>query len=362
MKIIKPEARIIPKGNSPYKFIEMIGRTCYKSLDKITDDSAVKFVKGLVDRKHYAMLEHYWVHIIINALQSDVEEALERYAEDLRLYGGVSEFDKFVQVTGLNRTYVSAPLRVFLEFDEKVDMFTHRNNHNYSVIDRAMADISRKFPELLDTEKWYIDEDYEPVEVLEEDEFIESMQNDFEDCGYACTVQEPMKHRTHTVLFICDRGVSHEFVRHRVCNFAQESTRYCNYSKDKFGSEITVIKPCFFDRNPDTPDNVLWDNSCYTDWLRSCEESEQAYFRMIKKGATPQEARSVLPNSLKTELIITANEAEWQHIIDLRFNGVTGAPHPQMKEAMSKIVENLYFESEGRLYYDPKAFGGMKNE
>ena len=352
MKIIKPEARIIPKGDNPYKFIEMIGRTCYKSLDKITDDSAVKFVKGLVDRKHYAMLEHYWVHIIINALQSDVEEALERYADDLKLYGGVSEFDKFVQVTGLNRTYVSAPLRVFLEFDEKVDMFTHRNNHNYSLIDRAMADISRKFPELFDTEKWYINEDYEPVEVLEEDEFIESMQNDFEDCGYASTVQEPMKHRTHTVLFVCDRGVSHEFVRHRVCNFAQESTRYCNYSKDKFGNEITVIKPCFWTEN----------TAKYTAWEDAMKLAERYYFDLLDYGATPQEARSVLPNSLKTELIITANEVEWQHIIDLRFSGVTGAPHPQMKEAMSKIVENLYFESEGRLYYDPKAFGGMKNE
>ena len=352
MKIIKPEARIIPKGDNPYKFIEMIGRTCYKSLDKITDDSAVKFVKGLVDRKHYAMLEHYWVHIIINALQSDVEEALERYADDLRLYGGVSEFDKFVQVTGLNRTYVSAPLRVFLEFDEKVDVFTHTNRHNYSVIDRVMADISRKFPELFDTEKWYTNEDYEPVEVLEEDEFIESMQNDFEDCGYACTVQEPMKHRTHTVLFVCDRGVSHEFVRHRVCNFAQESTRYCNYSKDKFGSEITVIKPCFYQEYSEE----------YDLWKAAMENAEYKYFQLLNAGSTPQEARSVLPNSLKTELIITANEVEWQHIIDLRFSGVTGAPHPQMKEAMSKIVENLYFESEGRLYYDPKAFGGMKNE
>lgn len=352
MKIIKPEARIIPKGDNPYKFIEMIGRTCYKSLDKITDDSAVKFVKGLVDRKHYAMLEHYWVHIIINALQSDVEEALERYAEDLRLYGGVSEFDKFVQVTGLNRTYVSAPLRVFLEFDEKVDMFTRINGHNYSVIDRAMADISRKFPELLDTEKWYIDEDYEPVEVLEEDEFIESMQNDFEDCGYASTVQEPMKHRTHTVLFVCDRGVSHEFVRHRVCNFAQESTRYCNYSKDKFGNEITVIRPFFFKEGTYE----------YMTWKGACQDAEVRYMGLLREGVSPQQARSILPNSLKTELIITANEVEWQHIIDLRFNGVTGAPHPQMKEAMSKIVENLYFESEGRLYYDPKAFGGMKNE
>ena len=161
-----------------------------------------------------------------------------------------------------------------------------------------------------------------------------------------------LEHVSISVKFTVDRGVSHELVRHRMASFAQESTRYCNYSNEKFGSETTVIKPCFYQEYSEE----------YDLWKAAMENAEYKYFQLLNAGSTPQEARSVLPNSLKTELIITANEVEWQHIIDLRFSGVTGAPHPQMKEAMSKIVENLYFESEGRLYYDPKVFGGMKNE
>jgi thymidylate synthase (FAD) len=124
-----------------------------------------------------------------------------------------------------------------------------------------------------------------------------------------------------TVRFVCDRGVSHEIVRHRIASFSQESTRYCNYSKDKFGREITVISPCFWSIG-----SVAFDA-----WATACSAAERAYFYLIDHGAKPQEARSVLPNSLKTEIVVTANLREWRHIFRLR---CSEKAHPQMREVM----------------------------
>ena len=137
-----------------------------------------------------------------------------------------------------------------------------------------------------------------------------------------------LEHCVISVKFIVDRGVSHELVRHRMASYAQESTRYCNYSKDKFGNEITVIKPCFLDE----------DTENYRIWKSSCEAAEKAYFAMLDNDATPQEARSVLPNSLKTEICMTANLREWRHFFKLRALGITGKPHPQMLEVTVPLL------------------------
>ena len=157
-----------------------------------------------------------------------------------------------------------------------------------------------------------------------------------------------IEHASMTVKFIVDRGVSHELVRHRIASFAQESTRYCNYSKDKFGNEITVIKPVFFGDIPDEAIIAAWrgdDDKIATprfrqaiDWYDSCAHAEANYFDMILFGASPQEARSVLPNSLKTEVIMTANMREWRHFFKLRAAGVTGKPHPQMLEVAIPLL------------------------
>ena len=117
-----------------------------------------------------------------------------------------------------------------------------------------------------------------------------------------------LEHCSFTVKFICDRGVSHEIVRHRLASYCQESTRYCNYSKEGFGSEITVIKPCFW---PDDSDEMC-------EWRSAMRLTESHYFSLLQFGATPQEARSVLPNSLKTEVVMTANIREWRHFLKLR--------------------------------------------
>ena len=143
-----------------------------------------------------------------------------------------------------------------------------------------------------------------------------------------------IEHSSLSIKFIVDRGVSHELVRHRIASFAQESTRYCNYSKDKFGNEITVILPCFFD----TGMGILSNSLVYQEWKSACECAEERYFNLLKMGATPQQARTVLPNSLKTEITVTANYREWRNFFKLR---TAEAAHPQMREVAIPLLKEL---------------------
>lgn len=138
-----------------------------------------------------------------------------------------------------------------------------------------------------------------------------------------------LEHCSITVKFICDRGVTHEIVRHRIGAYSQESTRYCNYSNDKFGNEITVIKPCFWEE----------DSYSYKAWYDACQFTEDAYFELLRSGASPQEARSVLPNSLKTEIVVTYNIREWRHFFKLR---CSKAAHPQMREVAIMALKEFY--------------------
>lgn len=143
-----------------------------------------------------------------------------------------------------------------------------------------------------------------------------------------------IEHSSLSVKFVVDRGVSHELVRHRIASFAQESTRYCNYSKDKFGNEITVILPCFFD----TGMGILSNSLVYQEWKLACECAEERYFNLLKMGATPQQARTVLPNSLKTEITVTANYREWRNFFKLR---TAEASHPQMREVTIPLLKEI---------------------
>lgn len=139
-----------------------------------------------------------------------------------------------------------------------------------------------------------------------------------------------LEHYSFSVKFTVDRGISHEIVRHRLASFAQESTRYCNYHKGNVG-DVTFIRPCFFNEN-----SVEMDN-----WADSCMRAEKTYNYLISEGRTPQEARSVLPNSLKTEVVMTANLREWRHFLSLRACGSTGKPHPQMLEVAVPLLKEL---------------------
>lgn len=143
-----------------------------------------------------------------------------------------------------------------------------------------------------------------------------------------------IEHNSISVKFICDRGVSHELVRHRIANFGQESTRYCNYSQDKFGNEITVILPLFFD----TGHGIYSNSTVYNEWLISCERSERSYFKLLGFGAKPEEARTVLPNSLKTEIVMTMNIRNWRHFFELRCDNPA---HPQMRELTIPLLREM---------------------
>ncbi len=138
-----------------------------------------------------------------------------------------------------------------------------------------------------------------------------------------------LEHSSASVRIICDRGISHEIVRHRICAFSQESTRYANYSQNKFGNEITVIKPFFWEEGSEQ----------FARWKNAMETAEKAYLELMKNGASAQEARSVLPNSLKTELVMTANMREWRHIFKLR---CAKAAHPQIRQIMLPLLETMY--------------------
>lgn len=136
-----------------------------------------------------------------------------------------------------------------------------------------------------------------------------------------------IEHGNITARIVCDRGVTHELVRHRLCSYSQESTRYCNYSKEQFGNEITVIQP------PGLTEGQL------NTWRAAMSYAEEMYFELVNAGASPQIARSVLPNSLKTEIVVTANLREWRHILNIRV--VNNRAHPQIREALLPILRQV---------------------
>ena len=140
-----------------------------------------------------------------------------------------------------------------------------------------------------------------------------------------------LEHASITVKFIVDRGISHEIVRHRIASYAQESTRYCNYSKDKFNKELTFIKPCFLQEG----------TTVFEVWKNNMQQAETAYMRMLEIGMLPEHARSVLPNSLKTELVMTANLREWRSFLELRALNKSGKAHPQMLEVTTPLLSEL---------------------
>lgn len=320
MRVVKPEAIYLKHDVTPYEFIEKVGRTCYKSEEYITEGSAEKFVAGLVKREHMAMLEHETIYLEVNS-----EFMLDFFRNDMF---SEDESLRFFNYSNLeNGAYIlSGSFRSFYDLFKK-----GYGNTNVSVpfLVKTLRERHPLVFGVFEDNSFYFEKDYK-ITVLKRQEFIDK---------YHLYKEVMFKHLTHTFLFVCDRGVSHEFVRHRDASFAQESTRYCNYSKDKFGNAITIIDPCFWDKT----------SELYCDWESAMSVAEQYYFDLIEKGATPEQARTVLPNSLKTELIVTATEEEWQHIINLRFLGTTGAPHPQIKEVMALACTPLMLESEMRV-------------
>lgn len=298
MRIIKPSFEIWDQEEGLegiYKQIERAGRVCYKSEDKITEDSAKDFVDRMIKSGHGAMLEHGTVYLKIP-------------------YGTMDDRGEFS----------NEPI-VIKYIDNPYSVVMNNSENDY----------------------WYITSNYR---VIIENEWIDDLQ-------YLCEPTEFHAKRI-TVHFVCDRGVSHEYVRHRVFSFAQESTRYCNYSKDKFQG-VTYIQPPWLDGDISNEDGSKF-NDVYTDiYLHTLTTAENAYLDLLKQWDnkvpdkrfksgyknnpwTPQQARAVLPNSLKTELVMTGFVSDWEHFFRLRSRiAKTGKPHPQAQELADPLMDEF---------------------
>ncbi len=307
MNIIKPSTKELFNPN-PQKHIEFIARTCYKSEDKIIEDSNKAMCKNLYKNKHWAMLEHfifiYKINKTINFKSNFVE---------------ILSAEKYIDVTeqiiiNERRTVLSFNARSLLDLIIKYKDNEQILNDLIMLIEKIVYDYN--CDEIFGNRFKKVDHDnftkIDDVTIL--------------------TPIEQFIHGWHSIKFICDRGISHEIVRHRPASFAQESTRYCNYSKDKYGKEITVIKPFYLNDGSDDPNNEM---VAYGVWKQAMKESEKAYFKMLDLGCTAQEARIVLPTDLKTELIMTAKNYEWNHFFELRADKPA---HPQMKELVIPLL------------------------
>lgn len=338
MKIINANAEYLdPSSMTPYAFMEKIGRICYKSENNITDDSSVRFVNRLFKNKHTAMLEH--AHIILKT-SSSTASALADVINPSRRSAQISPVINYINISSIaDLGYVSASFRAFINL-----ISDYSDNGIVASIRQCLAD---SYPEIFADMTCSVSaERNAEFTILTRDAFV----NDVRSCASSSSYDHVIaKHMTHTIVFTCDRGVSHELVRHRPASFAQESTRYCNYAKDKFGKEITFIRPVMMSEDAIAADESGKLKEQYNIWKIACEFSEKYYFAMLDAGAAPQTARDVLNTSVKTEIAVTATETEWSHILSLRFHGTTGQPHPQMLEIM-KIARPLLMEkSDNRL-------------
>lgn len=281
MKLIKPSFTILhqaPGLEGVYKQIELAGRTCYKSEDKITPDSAKAFVERMINSGHGAMLEHGTVYLgmPIETIIPIEANGWGKYESNKYSKGGV-----VCSINGEKRVAITTNLRVLVE------------------------------------NGW------------------------LDDLQYICEPTEYHEKRV-CVKFICDRGVSHEFVRHRVFSFAQESTKYCNYSKDKFGNELTFIQPCYLNEEELVkygPYHLVSRNkSPESIFICSLNNAEKDYLTLIESGWKAQEARAVLPNALKTELVMTGFATDWQHFFELR---CASNAHPQARELAIPLYDEF---------------------
>lgn len=291
MRLIKPKVEIInqkPGVEGLFKHMELCARTCYKSEDKITEDSARKFIDNvIVARGHTAMLEHGTVY--------------------LKIPYGIMYDTGYFSNEAIATKYIDNP---------------------YSIVQNSQI-----------YDYWCVTSNYR---VLLQNGWLDDLQ-------YLC---EPTEYhvRRITVRFICDMGVAREFCRHRVFSFAQESTRYCNYSKAKFGKELNCIIPCWyknmFEGNSyniescHTYDLTISEGLSRTEaaWIQAMCEAESTYFGLLTEGEPAQQARNVLPLALKTELIMTGTDEQWAGFFNLR---CARDAHPQARELAIELRDRM---------------------
>lgn len=324
MKIIKADYTVVPEIESLIKKIELVARTCYKSEDLITEDSAIRMVKNLIKSKHYAMLEHASLVFEVDSVTyADLKLLISDLEENVLDDTQVTTYKSYLRFTSNNgNCYVSGNIRAWLEFLEA----SLKKTNKIPVFFKAYITRTKNIDnEILFGE--YMDVEADMYSLLPDFVSYERI-TDFS----KFSIFERLIHEDLTIKFIVDRGITHELVRMRDCSFAQESTRYCNYSKGKYGEEITVIEPCFWEEN-----SYEW-----TQWKMRCEQAEQGYFDLMSTpGVTAQQARDVLPTSVKADIFMTANINEWIHILELRALETTGKAHPQILEVMVPVAKEL---------------------
>ena len=281
MRLTNQSAILIPQGpglEGIFKQIEIAARTCYKSEDKITEGSAKKMVDGLIKRNHTAMLEHGTVY-----LKKSMPKKTQ--SEDLII----------------DREFLK-------EYSEWYDFQERYCQNPYSVV-KNTADAT------------YVTTNYRVI-----------VENKWED-DLQYIISRQLEHEPrYTIKAITNLQVSQELVRHRTMSFAMESSRYCNYSQDKFSNELTFIKPLWFDKSTFNAQNI---------WTRHMERVEYDYFALLQEGWKPQQAAQVLDKATKTEVVLTGSQSQWEYWLDLRYFEKTGPVHPQMKELASLVADEL---------------------
>lgn len=301
MKLIEPSVEILEQSsglNGIYEQIEIAGRTCYKS-----EPTYSYFYTG--------KNPHDGGDITVQVSKEfDGEKAIE-YAEKEYLNGNPSYSRKSISAKDFVDRMIASKHYAMLEHGTVY--LSMLDDDSQRIIDYTNDQYSRYNCK---NGKCYITTNYR---VLVENDWLDDLQ-------YLC---EPTKYHEKRITskFVCDRGVSHEIVRHRVFSFAQESTRYCNYSKDKFGNELTFIKPSILDNQK---------TYSFIEFYNILETIEKEYLLFLEEGWKPQEARAILPNCLKTEIVMTGFESDYDHFFELRCAKVA---HPDMQVLANKLKE-----------------------
>lgn len=312
MKVIRASTEILPEAPSRMQEIEQSGRICYKSEDKITNDSAEAFVGGIIKRKHNSVLEMAKISLTITPDPALV--TTRRVTEWLRSqsrYLSVDAVDTIqptVLATGTVRAW-----REFLKYVNLGDRVVKAIAWVLNQVELKMFSPSTPTALTLDSVVGIVGG------IVGDGWIRENVPQE----------EIQAKHLYAKVKFIVNRAVSHELVRHRPVGILQESQRYCCYADDRFGNEVTFIEPsAFWEEGAEERD--IWENAC--------QQAEVAYFNLLGKGASPQAARTVLPNSCKTEVVVFANLREWNHILCLRS---ASTAEPSMREVMIPLHEKM---------------------
>jgi len=314
MKVIAPHFEILEDLDSQSLAvrIEACGRICYKSEDKISPESAEPFIRSIIKHGHNSVTE-------MAVLTLRILYDSESYAG--QLFHLVPKF-LHIDKVGNKELLVTGSVRAFREL--------YQANPSVKMVKAIAEFLGRRHP------LFY--EDLLPARGLIKQEGVQVEKVALEDVE-ALPADLLAKHRHVAVLFVVNRAITHEIVRHRPVSYLQESQRYCRYSQDKFGSEVTFIKPMFFKKGSEE----------YRLWEEAMQETEKIYLKLLDTSS-PQAARTVLPNSCKTELITFANLLEWLHIFKLR---TSKGAEPSMREVMIPLLHEFQ-----KKY--PTIFGGIQ--